>query len=112
MSIKTSAIISSVITALLVLVIVIIFGFGEIILLNGFMDASAAVYTGFTCLGITLILCPILAGVLVRLFITKFNWNNILSIFISVLVSTLLGAGMGVLSTFIMAIVAETMWRS
>lgn len=112
MSIKTSAIISSVITALLVLVIVIIFGFGGIVLLNGFMDASAAVYTGFTCLGITLILCPILAGVLVRLFITKFNWNNILSIFISVLVSTLLGAGMGVLSTFIMAIVAETMWRS
>jgi len=112
MSIKTASIISSVVTALLVLLIVIVFGFGGIVLLNGFMDASAAVYTGFTCLGITLILCPILAGVLARTFIAKFNWNNILSVCISVLASTLLGAGMGFASMFIMIIVADTMWRS
>jgi hypothetical protein len=111
MSIKTASVISSVVTALLVFVIVIVFGFGGIVLLNGFMDASAAIYTGFTCLGITLILCPILAWILARTFISKFNRNNILAVIVSVFVSTLLGAGMGVASTFIMAIVAEAMWR-
>jgi len=109
MSIKTASIISSIVTALLVLVIVIVFGFGGIVLLNGFMDASAAIYTGFTCLGITLILCPILAWILVRTFISRFNWNNILAVIVAVFVSTLLGAGLGVASTFIMAIVAEAM---
>src|SRR5215204_6707768 len=109
MSIKTASVISSVVTALLVLVTVIVFGFGGIVLLNGFIDASTAVYTGFTCLGITLILCPILAWILARTFISRFNWNNILAVIISVFVSTLLGAGMGLASTFIMAIVAEAM---
>jgi len=109
MSIKTASIISSIVTALLVLVIVIVFGFGGIVLLNGFMDASAAIYTGFTCLGITLILCPILAWILARTFISRFNWNNILAVIVAVFVSTLLGAGLGVASTFIMAIVAEAM---
>ena len=112
MSIKTASVISSVVTALLVLVIVIVFGFGGIVLLNGFMDASVAIYTGVTCLGITLILCPILAWILARTFISRFNWNNILAVIVSVFVSTLLGAGMGVATTFIMAIVAEAMWRS
>ena len=109
MSIKTASVISSVVTALLVLVIVIVFGFGGIVLLNGFIDASTAVYTGFTCLGITLILCPILAWILARTFISRFSWNNISAMIISVFVSTLLGAGMGLASTFIMAIVAEAM---
>ena len=109
MSIKTASIISSIVTALLVLVIVIVFGFGGIVLLNGFMDASAAIYTGFTCLGITLILCPILAWILARTFISRFNLNNILAVIVAVFVSTLLGAGLGLASTFIMAIVAEAM---
>ena len=112
MSIKTASVISSIVTALLVLVIVIVFGFGGIVLLNGFMDASAAIYTGFTCLGITLILCPILAWLLARTFISRFNWNNILAVIVTVFISTLLGAGMGFASTFIMTIVAEAMWRS
>jgi len=112
MSEKTAAIISAIITALLVLMIVIVFGFGGIVLLNGFMDASAAVYTGFTCLGITLIICPILAWILARTFISRFNWNNILALIISAAISTLLGGGMGFASMVIMGIVAETMWRS
>jgi hypothetical protein len=112
MSTKMTSIISSVVTALLVLVIVIVLGFGGLVLLNGFMNASIPLYTGFACLGITLILCPILAGILTKNFIAKFKWNNILSILISVFVSTLLGAGMGIASTFVMIIVAETIWRS
>ncbi len=112
MSSKTATIISSIITALLVLVVVIVFGFGGIVLLNGFMDASAAVNTGFTCLGITLVLCPILAGVLAKTFIARFNWKPLWAVVLSIFVSTLLGVVMGFASTIIMAIVAEVMWQS
>lgn len=112
MSIKTASIISSVVTALLVLVAVIVFGFGGIVLLNGFMNADVAVNTGFACLGITLILCPILAWVLASAMISKFHWNNILAVFVSVFVSTILGTGLGFASMFIMIIVAEPSLRS
>lgn len=111
MSIKMASIISSVVTALLVLVVVIVFGFGGIVLLNGFMNANVAVNTGFTCLGITLILCPILAWVLAKTFITKFNWNNGLAVIVSVFVSTLLGVGMGFASMMVMIFVAEVTHR-
>ena len=112
MSIKTASIISSAVTALLVFVAVIIFGFGGIVLLNGFMNANVAVNTGFTCLGITLILCPILAWMLARTFIAKFNWNNTLAVIVSVFVSTLLGSGMGLTSMMVMIFVAEATHRS
>ena len=111
MSIKIASIISSVVTALLVLVAVIVFGFGGIVLLNGFMNASVAVNTGFTCLGITLILCPILAWVLARTIISRFHWNNIWAVIVSVFVSTLLGAGMGLTSMMVMIFVAEATHR-
>ena len=91
----------------MLLVVVIFFGFGGIVLLNGFMGASAAVYTGFTCLGITLILCPILAGMLTKTLISKFNWNTFLAGGISALAATLLGGGLGLAAMFVMIIVAE-----
>ena len=112
MSTKTVSIIASVVTALLVLLIVAVFAFGGIVLLNGFMDASAAIYAGFTCLGLTLILCPILAGMLTRTLISKFSWNNVLAGSIAVLTSTLLGAALGFGSVVVMGIVADIMWRS
>ncbi|MBK8823605.1 MAG: hypothetical protein IPN58_13615 [Anaerolineales bacterium] len=94
MSIKTASIISSVVTALLVLVTVIVFGFGGIVLLNGFMNADVAVNTGFACLGITLILCPILAWVLAKAMISKFHWNNIFGSVCFGLCLNLLGTGL------------------
>jgi hypothetical protein len=112
MSAKTASVISSLVTAILVLLIAVIFGFGGIVLLNGFMNASAAVYTGFACLGITVILCAILAWALAKAFISRFNWNNILAVIISIFISTLLGGGMGFGSLVVMGIVAEVMWRS
>lgn len=107
MSTKTASILASVVTALLLLVVMIFFGFGGLVLLNGFMDATAAVYTGFTCLGITLILCPILAGMLTKTLISKFNWNTFWAGGISALVATLLGGGLGLAAMFVMVIVAE-----
>lgn len=109
MSTTVASIISSVITAILVFLLTIVFGFGGIVLLNGFMNASTAVYTGFTCLGIGAILSTILAWVLSKTFISKFNWNNILAVFVSIFISTLLGGGMGFASMIIMVIVADSM---
>ena len=76
------------------------------------MNGNAAVDTGFACLGITLLLCPILAWVLARTFISRFHWNNILAVIVSVIVSTLPGAGMGFALMLIMLFVAESMLRS
>jgi hypothetical protein len=104
---KTASIIASVTTAILTALLVVIFGFGGIVLLNGFMDASAAVATGFVCLGISVILCALLAGALVRAFITRFKWNNILAVIAGTLFSTLLGGGLGFASMILMVIVAD-----
>ena len=107
MSTKVASIIAFVVTAVLVLLLAIVFGFGGIIALNGFMNADAAVSTGFICLGVGVILSAILAGVLTRTFISKFQWNNILALLVSIGVSALLGGGLGFASMMLMIIVAE-----
>lgn len=106
---KTASIIASVVTAILVILLAIFFGFGGIVLLNGFMDASAAVTTGFICLGIGVILCAVLAWALAKTFIARFKWNTIPAVIVSVLLSSLLGGGLGFVSMMLMLFVAESM---
>ena len=112
MSVRVASIIASVITLLLALVLVAVFGFGGIVLLNWYTDAGAAVNTGFVCLGITLILSPILAWVLTKTLIIRTKWNNALAMVISILASTLLSGLMGFASVMVMVIIADIMWRS
>ena len=104
MSEKASSFISSLVTFILVLLVTVVFGFGGIVLLNGFMDASTAVYTGFACLGLTLILCPILAWFLAKAFIARFNWNNVLAVIVSVLSHSCLAEGWVLLRSFLWAL--------
>lgn len=104
---KTASILASVITTILALLLAIFFGFGGIVLLNGFMDASAAVTTGFVCLGIGVILCAVLAWALAKTFTSRFKWNNLPAVIASVFVSTLAGGGLGFASMMLMIIVAE-----
>jgi hypothetical protein len=54
-------------------------------------------------------LCPILAWFLAKAFITRFNWNNVLAVIVSVIISFLLGGGMGFASVILMGVVAEAM---
>jgi hypothetical protein len=105
---KIASIISAVVTAILVILLAIFFGFGGIVLLNGFMDGSAAVATGFICLGVGVILCAILAWALAKTFIAKFNWKQILAVVVSVFLSTILGGGIGFISMMLMIVVAES----
>ena len=112
MSVKVASIIASVVTVLLALVVVAVFGFGGIVLLNGYTDAGAAVNTGFVCLGITLILSPLLAWASTKALIVRANWNNALAVVISILASTLLSGSMGFASVMVMVIIADIMWRT
>jgi hypothetical protein len=109
MSIKTASTIASFVTVLLVIVVVIFFAFGGMVMLNGLMNADPAVYTGFACFGLMLILCPILAWRLVNLFITRFNWNNALAMILSVVASTLASIVMGIATLFIVLFVADSL---
>jgi len=106
---NTASIIASVITFILVVLLAFFFGFGGIVLLNGLMDASTAVTTGFICLGIGVILCTVLAWMLAKSFIVRLKWNNLPAIAVSVLLSTLIGAGLGFASMMIMIIAADSL---
>lgn len=112
MSEKVASIIASVVTFLLALVVVVVFGFGGIVLLNGYTDAGAAVSTGFVCLGITLILSPIFAWVLTKALIVRTKWDNALAVVVSIVASTLASGVMGFATMMVMIVIADIMWRS
>lgn len=107
MTTKTASIVSAVITGLLVLPLMALFFGGGLLVLNGFMNADAAVYTGMACLSITFLVCPIIAWNLTKTFISRFNWSNAVSIIASVIASSLTSILMGVGTMFIMTIIAE-----
>ncbi|MBI3162351.1 MAG: hypothetical protein HYZ23_07560 [Chloroflexi bacterium] len=112
MSTKIPSIISSLITLVLVVLIGVFLAFMQIILLNGFSsrEGGPALAAGFTCLGIGAILSAILAWALAKVFISKFNWNNILAVFVSVLASSIFGGGLGFASIIITIAVASALW--
>jgi len=111
MSTKTASIVSSIITGILVLLAALVSAFGGIIALNGFMfSPTAAIVSGFTCMGVTLILSPILAWILTKTFISRYNWKGGLAILVSVLATSLFGSVMSFASIFVMIIIAETIY--
>lgn len=107
MSPKIASILSAVITAILVFLSTILFGFGGIVALNGFMNADTAVTIGFACFGIGILLSAIAAGIFTSLLITKFNLHQILAMIVSIFTSSMFGGGMGFASMMIMIIAAE-----
>ena len=109
MSTKTASIISTVVTGLLVFPLMTLFFGAGLLLLNGYMSADTAVFTGMACLSLTFLLCPIIAWNLTKFFSARFNWNNFISISASVIASSLISVMMGFGTMFVMAIVAETM---
>ena len=108
MSTKSASIISSVITGILMLLVVLVSAFGGILALNGYINSpTAGIASGFTCMGISLILSIILAWTLTRTFITRFNWNNALAIAVSVFATSLLGTVLSFASIFVMIAVTD-----
>lgn len=105
---KTLSIISSIVTVILLIIFAIFAFFIQLVALNGYSEreGGTALTVSGICLGIGVILSAILASWLTRLFITKYNWNQILAVAASVFASLIFGGGLGVVSLFISIAVA------
>lgn len=106
---KTLSIISSVITVILLLIIGAVVFFIDLIALNGVSgrEGGIALTALGVCESITVILCAILAGRLTTLFVTKYNWNNILAVIVSIVAVLILGVVLYVVALMLSVGVAE-----
>ena len=100
---KTPAIISVVLTILLLILLGGFSVFMQMIALNGVSErqGTTAMVISLVCQGIGLILAAIVAGWISNLVITKFNWNKALAILVAVIAGVLLGGTLSVLSFFL-----------
>ena len=103
MSTRTPAIISAVSTVLLLILTSVLFLFGELVLLNGVSErqGTVALVTSLVCQGVGLILAAILAGWLTRMVITRFHWNVVVAIILSVVAGVALGGLVAFLSIMV-----------
>jgi hypothetical protein len=100
---KKPAIISAVLTAILLIIFGILSVFTQMLVLNGASERHGMTAMGISlvCQGTGAILAALLAAWLTNLGITKFNWNNILAVVIAVIAGTLLGGVISFLSIII-----------
>ena len=110
---KLSSIISRVLIIIILAVTGVIFFIAEIIGLNGFSDREAgpALITVLICHSASAILVVILVGRLTRLLMTKFNWNAIPAMMVSVFAGTLSGGFLFFLATFLSFVLAMVLWE-
>jgi len=87
----------AIISAILTILILIIFGvlsvFTQMLVLNGANESQGMTAMGVSlvCQGAGAILAAAFAAWLTNLVITTFNWNNILAVVVAVIAGTLLG---------------------
>jgi hypothetical protein len=111
---KIPSIISSVLTVIFLLVFGFLLTIGQVVILNGFSEreGNASFLTAFICQGAGILACATLAWWLTKLLIQKFNWNRVLSVILSVIVTTFLGSGLAFTSLIVAIGVAEAMWQA
>ncbi|NOH01562.1 MAG: hypothetical protein HND47_06135 [Chloroflexi bacterium] len=82
-----------------------------LVALNGFSEreGGTALVTSLVCQSAGLILSAVIAWRLAGLFIERFNWNRALAVLASLVVASLFGSGLGVVSFFIAVFAAEAM---
>ena len=100
---KTPAIISSVLTIILLVLFAVLSVFTQMIALNSVSESQGTTAMGISlvCQGVGVILIGALAGWLTNLVITKFDWNKILAVIVSVIVGVLIGGTISFVSTII-----------
>jgi hypothetical protein len=100
---KKPAIISAVLTVILLIIFGILSVFTQMLVLNGANESQGMTAMGVSlvCQGAGAILAGAFAAWLTNLVITKFNWNNILAVVVAVIAGTLLGAMISFLSIII-----------
>jgi len=99
----TPAIISAVLTVILLIIFGVLTVFTQMLVLNGVgeIQGMTAMGVSLVCQGAGAILAAVLAGWLTNLIIIKFNWNNILAVVIAVIAGTLLGGVLSVISIIV-----------
>ena len=110
---KKSSIVSRVLTTIVLVVIGVIILLVEVIALNGTSDREAgpALLTALICHSASAILVVILVGRLARLLLTKYNWNGIPAMMVSVLAGTLSGGFLFILATVLSVMLAMVLWE-
>ena len=100
---KTPAIISSILTIVLLIIFAALSIFTQMIALNGVSESQGMTAMGISlvCQGIGLILAGIFAGWISNLVITKFNWNKVLAVIVAVVAGVLIGGMISLVSTII-----------
>ena len=100
---KTPAIISAILTVVLLIILAILSVFTQMIAFNGVSESQGTTAMGISlvCQGVGLILAGLLAGWLTNFVITKFNWNKILAVMIAVIAGVLIGGTISFFSTII-----------
>lgn len=106
---KIPSVISSVFTVIFLILIGLVLTFGQVVMLNGFgeREGNVSFITAFVCQGVGMLLCAMLAWWLTKLLVQKFNWNKVLSVVVSVVVTTILGGGLAFVSLIVSLGVAE-----
>ena len=100
---KTPAIISVILTILLLVVFAILSVLFEMLALNGASESQGLTAIGISllCQGVGAVLLGIFAWWLTNLLISKFNWNNIIAVVVTVFLGTTIGTGISFLSLII-----------
>lgn len=111
---KTPSIVSTIVTVILLILFVIASGFFLLVALNGFDSSSGepALITALICNILSIIFAAVLAWQLPKWLITKFNWNTIVAVIVSVVVGFILGSGLSGVAMFIAVLVADTIWNA
>lgn len=98
------ALLSAIATFILLGMIGFLVFVAQMVALNGVIDqskASSSIGLGVVCQGITMLLASAFAGWFANTLIMKFDWNRALAVIASVIVATLLGASITLISTVV-----------
>lgn len=100
---KTPAVISVILTILLLVVFAIVSVLFEMLALNGASERQGMTAMGILllCQGVGAVLLGIFAWWLTNLLISKFNWNKIIAVVVTVFLGTTIGTGISFLSLII-----------
>lgn len=104
MSNKVPAIISAVLTTLLLVIFAVLFLFVQMVALNGASEGQGVTAMGISlvCQGVVVLLAAAFAGWISNGLIAKFNWNRFLVIVIAVIV----GTGLGGILSFVFTVIS------
>jgi hypothetical protein len=100
---KNPAMISAVLTILILILLTVVLLFLQMVALNGASERQGFTAMGISlaCQGIAILLLGIFAAKATRFLITNVNWNNILAVTVTVLVATVLGGTLSFLFSII-----------